>query len=720
LNVSDLIDVLKENENKPKPYDTTAEVVRVEDGTAWVHIPGGEDETPVSMSVSASPGETVRVRVANGHAWITGNDSAPPTDDTTAIRAQVTATTAREYAETAIADAELAHDAALEARASADEAAQAASDAQTSANAAQASATNANEYASRALGNLSTVQSVAETLTWITQHGTMTLTTDTALDPTHVYFVVDPNGDYVVGSTHYSIVAEPDADDLSTYYELSIDESLNNYVGTHLALTSEGLWLLPATSGEYKVLIATGAGSTYTDAGIYLIDSTNAIVAKFTSAGVTLGEVLKTHAEMDYHSFKLIDKESNTYFNVEDLRDANGEATVVETFTGNGSKTKFDLTYQATNTTYTVSVSDSSGLPVQKTIYDIVFTTAPTAGATITVTYKTASNQIKGLTFGTRATGVVGASSFTSGRDNIASNIFTSAIGQGAKATGPRAYAEGLYAEAKGQASHAQNLDTKASSAYQTAIGKYNVEDANGTYAFIIGNGTADNARSNAFTVDWNGNLTFGGQSATEKIGSGDFVIRFKEWTFSDCDSCTEPGWYVISASQVSDGIAHFPPTTHGGYFLCFYSSSNFSTQLFIPREQTDNFIYWRNHVSAGWGDWKLVGEMNYTPTFTAPTMATARATLLSGGYYKVGKVVYVQMAMTIASARGANTMWSYASGFPTPAGTRVALSAYVNSKGTPYTACIDNGSLNLINGNTGTAIDDVVYITGQYIEASS
>lgn len=48
---------------------------------------------------------------------------------------------------------------------------------------------------------------------------------------------------------------------------------------------------------------------------------------------------------------------------------------------------------------------------------------------------------------------------------------------------------------------------TLASSNYQTAIGKYNVEDTNNTYALIIGNGTDGNSRSNAFTVDWNGNI---------------------------------------------------------------------------------------------------------------------------------------------------------------------------------------------------------------------
>ena len=68
-------------------YDTIAEVVRTEGSTAWVHIPGGVDETPIAMSVSAKEGDTVRVRVAGGQAWIVGNDTAPPTDDSLAKKA---------------------------------------------------------------------------------------------------------------------------------------------------------------------------------------------------------------------------------------------------------------------------------------------------------------------------------------------------------------------------------------------------------------------------------------------------------------------------------------------------------------------------------------------------------------------------------------------------------------------------------------------------------
>lgn len=70
--------------HKTHAYDTVATVVRVEGGTAWVHIPGGVAETPVRMTVDAKAGDTVQVRVSNGRAHLTGNATAPPTDNTLA------------------------------------------------------------------------------------------------------------------------------------------------------------------------------------------------------------------------------------------------------------------------------------------------------------------------------------------------------------------------------------------------------------------------------------------------------------------------------------------------------------------------------------------------------------------------------------------------------------------------------------------------------------
>lgn len=74
-----------------QPYDTPATVRRVEGGVAWVHIPGGVDETPVKMTIAAHAGDKVQVCVGGGTAWLTGNGSRPPTDDLLASLAKKTA-----------------------------------------------------------------------------------------------------------------------------------------------------------------------------------------------------------------------------------------------------------------------------------------------------------------------------------------------------------------------------------------------------------------------------------------------------------------------------------------------------------------------------------------------------------------------------------------------------------------------------------------------------
>ena len=67
------------------------------------------------------------------------------------------------------------------------------------------------------------------------------------------------------------------------------------------------------------------------------------------------------------------------------------------------------------------------------------------------------------------------------------------------------AHAEGGNTTASGDYSHAEGHNTIASSENQHVQGKYNVEDIDGKYAFIIGNGEDSNNRSNAFAIDWNG-----------------------------------------------------------------------------------------------------------------------------------------------------------------------------------------------------------------------
>ena len=80
-----LAGALKEKEQSGSDY--TAKVTRIEGQTAYVQITGSDiADTPVAMTISAKPGDMVRVRVADGNAWITGNDTAPPGDNAEVIQ----------------------------------------------------------------------------------------------------------------------------------------------------------------------------------------------------------------------------------------------------------------------------------------------------------------------------------------------------------------------------------------------------------------------------------------------------------------------------------------------------------------------------------------------------------------------------------------------------------------------------------------------------------
>lgn len=71
-------------QSKTKAYDTVAKVLRVDEKTAYVHIDGGADETPAQMAINCKSGDSVKIRVSGGKAWLTGNLTSPPTDDTAA------------------------------------------------------------------------------------------------------------------------------------------------------------------------------------------------------------------------------------------------------------------------------------------------------------------------------------------------------------------------------------------------------------------------------------------------------------------------------------------------------------------------------------------------------------------------------------------------------------------------------------------------------------
>lgn len=314
---SDLQKIMSESDKKKTSgFDTQATVTRLDGDIAWVQFPGGEDETPVRRTTNAVVGDNVQVRVNGGRAWLLGNTTNPPTDDTVAnvamdnakdanqnaaaageaaaqamesaaiandnariasaaaAQAQTDAGIAHTAANEAKADAAAANTAATQAKADAAAANTAAGEAKTAANEAKADARAANTAATEAksdaarantaandsLSQLSIVEDVVGTLNWITTHATYKASADTEVHAGKWYFTKSGNT--------YNVVTNPTGNPSAKgYYEVdTIDEAVSNYVASHLALTSDGLYLTKDGNG-YKILLANDGLKVYDPEG---------------------------------------------------------------------------------------------------------------------------------------------------------------------------------------------------------------------------------------------------------------------------------------------------------------------------------------------------------------------------------------------------------------------------------------------------------------------
>lgn len=101
--------------------------------------------------------------------------------------------------------------------------------------------------------------------------------------------------------------------------------------------------------------------------------------------------------------------------------------------------------------------------------------------------------------------------SHAEGSGTTASGYSSHAEGDACKATGSYSHAEGQTTIASGKAAHSEGRVTIAAGEYQHVQGKFNLEDTANKYAHIVGNGTSNTKRSNAHTLDWDGNAWFAG-----------------------------------------------------------------------------------------------------------------------------------------------------------------------------------------------------------------
>lgn len=533
--ITEIVQAVRESdEKKTRPYDTTATVTRVEDGKAWVHIPGGVAETPAELTINAKQGDSVMVRVAGGRAFLLGNATNPPTDDSTAEtalanandalhsainariaadsaeqsaeEAQASAGTAERAAAQAVTDASTAKTSASEAKADAAAAASAASQAQTSADSALSSAQSAQSSANGALKGLSTVQDVIGVLDWAKENATYTLTTDTDIVPGKTYWTRSGSGTeadpYV-----YNPVVNPVKAGLGNYYEISgVDEAMADYINTHLALTDEGLYVLGGAN-QWKVLIAPD--------GVYIIDGTTGVdkvVAKYRGS-IVLGEDGELQTKIAPSRFAIGRQiqvgNSDNFF----------EINPFVCFTTNEENSvrigpwSLDY-YQQEGDTILLSPKPKIGLPIsiRKSV----------AGVSVLVTrfYAGESSAQSGWFYNggyrlTRNGGEGDSVDYYIGTpaESFSFGVRTARIGSA------------FFKEGANSVVFGENLIAPVRN--MVAMGQNNL--ANRTGAFIIGNGTSDTARSNAFAVDWDGNTEMQGRATTADMTTAEITAFINE-----------------------------------------------------------------------------------------------------------------------------------------------------------------------------------------------
>ena len=274
--VEDLIKAIKPDEEKRnKTYSAVVSKIDKE-GVIWVYVNGSNKDTPTaSTSSEVKAGDSVNVEWRNNKLYIVGNASNPSAGVIRVDAVEQSAQIANEAANSAVRDAGIARAAAEAVEGIAEE--------------AKENAGIAKKSADTALFSLSQIEDVVGTLNWITEHGEYLPATEWS--ETATYYTRSGSGTeqdpYV-----YTIVAEPKQEELSSYYVLNVDESIENFINTHLSLTQYGLNLKTMQSDYY---LHQGTVDGQHPMGVYILDGANQICNMISSDSSQVGRTDGAH-----------------------------------------------------------------------------------------------------------------------------------------------------------------------------------------------------------------------------------------------------------------------------------------------------------------------------------------------------------------------------------------------------------------------------------------
>ena len=121
-----------------------------------------------------------------------------------------------------------------------------------------------------------------------------------------------------------------------------------------------------------------------------IVDENGNVLATYDSSGITLGNSGEVHAEIDFNSFQLYDKDGNLYTSIGDARNASGYADVASTQTVTVYQGTFPIKPSADVSSLVVTVNgvvQTSGYTASST--SITFSSPLQAGDVLELAYRT-------------------------------------------------------------------------------------------------------------------------------------------------------------------------------------------------------------------------------------------------------------------------------------------------------------------------------------------
>lgn len=427
-------------------------------------------------------------------------------------------------------------------------------------------------------------------------------------------------------------------------------------------------------------------------------DGVDSIIAQFSDS-VTLGNTAKAHALIDSSSFKLQDKESNTYFYISDLRNEQSVFSYEYIFPSIPGGTlvtndTIDLPFTIVNDTSLVikdgnnnvlHISSVTNNSTSKTCR-IVLEEGFLPGDTVYITAKSTSPYLKAYTLGIRDTDeIIGFMSLGAGKNIAAKGFGSLAVGEDVQANNNYSVAFGNGGGSGGIGAISCGMSCISDGYGSASFGSSN--QSLGDYSFTCGELTQ--------AYDW----SFAGGRKTKAIGYGSTAFGYqteaKNWyTFAAGTNTRAYGanQFVIGASNVA-----YPSS----YSVDLFKESKY---VFIIGnggkhydENGDLYVNNSTYSDALKVDWKGNVDISGNLTSTNSASGGEPALVVNGTASTAHKV-----GLIIGGSSRNGGIWDYTNNkwvvYSTPAGV-VTLNG---NAATATSATNVTGTVAIANGGTG------------------